>query len=74
MLGRYLTGGCRAWVSVRLATEGDDAWGKWGYFRPDPPGWIKTLPRDANWFYAMGIANAPFKDEAVVGNWRLTEH
>lgn len=52
--------GDRAWVSVRLGTEG--GWGKWGYFRPDQPGWVKTLPQDDKWLYAIGIANAPFKD------------
>ena len=60
----------RAWVSVRLGTEG--GWGKWGYFRPDPPGWIETLPRGDKWLYAMGIANAPFKDEA--GSWELATY
>ena len=60
----------RAWVSVRLGIEG--GWGKWGYFRPDPPGWIETLPRGDKWLYAMGIANAPFKDEA--SSWELATY
>ena len=58
-----------AWVSVRLGTEGDHAWGKWVHFKPGPPVWIKTLPQDAHWHYATGTAEVPFKDEA--GSWEL---
>ncbi len=62
----------QAWVSVRFGTEEDHDWRKWGYFRPDPPGWIKILPKDADWLYAIGTVNAPFKDEA--GSWELATY
>ena len=59
----------RAWVSVRQRAEDGHSWGGWGYFKPDPPAWIKTLPQDAGWHYATGTVKAPFKDEA--GSWEL---
>ena len=62
----------RAWVSVRLGTEGGHSWGRWSYFRSDPPTWIKTLPQDAHWHYATGTAKVPFKDEA--GSWELATY
>ena len=62
----------RAWVSVRLDKDGGPSWGQWGYFKPDLPKWIKTLPEDADWSYASGSANAPYRDEA--GSWELATY
>ena len=62
----------RAWISARLAQEEEHSWGGWGYFKPDPPTWINSLPQDDGWLYASGMVKAPFKDEA--GSWELATY